>query len=370
LPVKPWHVDRFGGIQLKAKTWPKSDDPLLKRFATEPRLAEGKLPWLSLVLPGIVFVPISLVFSVLFVSSLISGQMNASVAMRGVMVIGALLFVGAAYPVSVIWRFRGRRYAVTKNAFLLLDEERVIVWPLEQISGVVMRRGLFSWQVKLSTRRAPRISVSADQASTLAKIFLSFGLPVDAPKQFEGAKGLELLTPDESILWSGRPGPFGLDPEERLLAIFGAIALGVCYALMYWVLHRIWGWNWPLASVPYRILSQLLWTFTVLILFAGPIYAILAGFGRWRDIVSALFGELAITNRRIVWLDPFDGHIRREIRLADISEAILIEKKYNRGWVNLAPAAEQDPSKDTDLFGLPRPEDAVAAINNAVGATS
>lgn len=167
--------------------------------------------------------------------------------------------------------------------------------------------------------------------------------PSDSPAR----TGLKL---GERIIWAGRPGLRSLTGSRALLLSLTVLAP----ALICWWLLAI-----PVGDFlgPKAIWGLLL----IGLLFGSIIPAILLArrvLGSW---VFDLLGNVAVTDRRIVWLSPMRGAAYREIAGASIIGAALVDRKGQRGWVSVTQQIGTDV-REHDLFGLPDPEEAVAAI--------
>lgn len=350
------------------RAWPKDDDPALQQHAAAPKLIEGRLLWLASALPGLIFAPIGLVTALaataIGLSQFDSGIMTGSrlgTTLIWLVVGGLFLYVGAAAPLAIIWRMRNRRFALTSDAFLLQMNEKTIVWPLQQIAGVTIEKAIVCWKVKLRTRSAPMLCVTADQALALCNQFRSLGLTVVAPDYFDGAGSDNVIPVTEPALWSGRLGFFGVSSETRIALIMGGLFLGAWCGVIIWWLMRMW--SWPNANEPAMAVGQVFASIMLLTILGGPFYLLFMAVSRWRMACVALFGEIVITARRIAWLDALDGHIVREIPLNAIASADVIEVRHGRAWVSLTPVEDGELDKDVDIHGVPRFDEAVALIN-------
>lgn len=198
--------------------------------------------------------------------------------------------------------------------------------------------------------RAVFIGAGAIFLVVLAMLFaggLRYAGSTPDPSGSPGGVGLKL---GEDVKWVGRPGWSSLTGARTfllLLTVLGPVLIG------WWILGTpIDGLLGPRGFWALLLIGLLFGSIVPAILFARRTL------GSW---VFDLLGRVAVTDRRIVWLSPVRGVVYREIAGDSIIGAALVDRDGQRGWVSVTQQVGADV-EEHDLFGLPDPEGAVAAI--------
>jgi hypothetical protein len=154
----------------------------------------------------------------------------------------------------------------------------------------------------------------------------------------------------ERVIWSARPGWRTLTGSRALVLSLTALAP----VLIGW-------WFWRILTGE-GVWPRAFWALLLIgLLFGWVIPAILVA---RRVLISWIFdslGSVAVTDRRIVWRSPVRDVVYREIAGDGIIGAALVDQVGQRGWVSVTQQVGADV-EEHDLFGLPDPEGAVAAI--------
>lgn len=163
------------------------------------------------------------------------------------------------------------------------------------------------------------------------------------------------LTPGERAVWRGRQGWRGVGIARPALAALAAVAP----VLLAWWLWRIW-------TAPDPLLLKLFWSAAATIVLGGPAAAALvAGRVPALRLARDLFGTTVVTDRRIAWLSPRRGRVYREIAAGDLVAAAFVEGGERRGWITVT-TRRAGRVAEIDLRGVPRPDDALAAITRLI----
>lgn len=166
--------------------------------------------------------------------------------------------------------------------------------------------------------------------------------PADAPVR-------DALEADERLLWQGEP---------RLRTLTWLRALLLSLGLTAPVLFARWIWLSYAGSD--KLVQKLFWAFLPT---AGLCFwilpALIMGAGPMKRWVMDVFGSVVVTDRRIAWLSPRRRNVYRQIDGEQLIAAMLVEPE--RGWVAVTRQRGRRVS-EIDLFGLPRPQEALTAI--------
>lgn len=162
------------------------------------------------------------------------------------------------------------------------------------------------------------------------------------------------LLPGELVRWSGRPGWRSFRGPR---AIGTLLVFGIPGLLAWWVWATLSGTG-PLSI---RLFFAMLpWT----LLFGSVIPGLISGSGVLYDWLRDVFGSVAITERRIVWLSPWRRRIYREIAGPEIVDAYIMGSG-RRGSMTVIRRNGGDV-ENVYLDGLPRPDAALAAVTPLV----
>lgn len=157
------------------------------------------------------------------------------------------------------------------------------------------------------------------------------------------------LEPGEAIAWKGRQGWYSIDRQRAWTTILAG-AGPTLYAFWLW---RIW-------SVSGLLVEKLFWTFFATVVLGGSVAVLLSA--EARTLLNDLFGSMTITDRRIAWYGP-RGELYRELRGTGIIGAAIVEGDARRAWITVT-YTHRDRVTEIDLFGVPRPAEALRAIGN------
>ncbi|APR54055.1 hypothetical protein CA223_03490 [Sphingomonas koreensis] len=167
------------------------------------------------------------------------------------------------------------------------------------------------------------------------------------PSGSHAAEGLKL---GERVVWTARPGWQTLTGSRALVLSLTALTP----VLIGW-------WFWRIVTGE-GVWPRAFWALLLIgLLFGSIVPAILLARRMLSNWVLDALGNVAVTDRRIVWLSPVRGAAYREIAGDSIIGAALVDRKGRRGWVSVTQQVGGDV-REHDLFGLPDPEQAVAAI--------
>lgn len=172
------------------------------------------------------------------------------------------------------------------------------------------------------------------------------------------------LAVGEAVRWSGRRGWHALD-STRLIMIGLAIPLLIPFLLaLRWVLSLALG-----AESRMGLVVQAGGMLILACLFVGPMaWFVLSRAPHFLDdLIVDMFGTLAVTDRRILFVGPL-GTIDREIPAERLISADLVEAgRAGRGHIALTLAGNRDGDLDiVELPGVPDAEAAAAAMSRLV----
>jgi hypothetical protein len=252
--------------------------------------------------------------------------------------------------------------AITRAAQLRyrLDAQAVEVWrrtrerrmEIAEIRALVVKPGIFGQQVLV--RRGPwggiAMLLRRRDADSLLAAFSALGIE-ESPA---GATGIDPLAPDEPVRWRGNLGLGTFDAGKAILAgalLIPPLLLGIA-------LWSIWDGN---RLVAFALLQSAF----VLLVFGGLVFLALVALGeRLRIWLFEALGTVLVTDRRIAWCAPRSGSIYRELALAELVDALIVEEKRERAWVALT-VRHRDDVRDEDLHGVPDAQGFLAALNLA-----
>lgn len=227
-----------------------------------------------------------------------------------------------------------------------------LTWALTTTGGTasVGFRGGHRIPISPELARAVFIGAGAIFLVVLAMLFaggLRYAARAPDPSGSPADAGLEL---GEHVKWVGRPGWSSLTGARAPLLLLTVLAPAlVCWWILGIPIEGLFG---PQAFGALLLIGLLFGSIVPAILLARRVLS------SW---VFDLFGKVAVTDRRIVWLSPMRGVAYREIAGDSIIGVALVDRKGERGWVSVTQQVGTDV-QEHDLFGLPDPEEAVAAI--------
>ncbi len=162
--------------------------------------------------------------------------------------------------------------------------------------------------------------------------------------------------PDEYIRWQGKQGWRSMTRTQ--LTAFGVAVLGLTgiLLLLWWIGGREID---PLLRV-------FLFVF-VLFVFSGPLaVALLHGPEAMQRLWYDLFGTMAVTDRRVIWIAPGTGGVYREIDGSDLISAGLVEGNDSRGWIALVERRGTSNVNEIDVHGVPQPMVALSVLHGLI----
>lgn len=159
----------------------------------------------------------------------------------------------------------------------------------------------------------------------------------------------------EPVRWSGRPGLHSLTWQRRLL-FTGIFPFVLIY--LYWL--------WSIWSGSSEWMVKLQFTAFATVPFSGLVlYVITYGIEAMREWARDATGLLVVTDRRIAWLHPWRSEVYRSIDATEIVDVVVVEQARRRGWIAVTVTTDGGVAP-VDLFGVPRPADAAAAVRRLV----
>lgn len=165
------------------------------------------------------------------------------------------------------------------------------------------------------------------------------------------------LMPGEVIRWQGKQGWRSM--TRGRLAAAGVALLGLVgiLLLLWWIGGRDID---PLLRV-------FLFVFA-LFTFAGPLgAALLHGPEAMQRLWYDLFGTMAVTDRRVIWIAPGTDDVYREIEGDDLIHAGLVEGDDARGWIALVERRGTGNVNEIDVHGVPQPMVALSVLHGLIG---
>jgi hypothetical protein len=222
-----------------------------------------------------------------------------------------------------------------------------------EIRSVAVHASLAWMRVRVgrSRRGGMEMRLRAEDATRLLAVLDSLGIEED---EIVAPIGIVALAPEEPVRWRGRAGLGSFDASRAIIAV----ALGLPPLIFALILHSIW-------SGGPDLLSGLVLSGVAFVLIGGPVLAAAAAFGAQFGIwFNDAFGTILVTDRRIAWRAALSDKIYREIALADLVDAVIVEQKGSRAWVGLTVRHRKDV-RDEDMRGVPDADGFIAALGLA-----
>ena len=350
------------------------DDPLAVELASEPALLtvrESRLAFLLSAAAPLFMLGLFLAawFAVLLVEPVAGGngfirilgrpvEMDPTAARVLMTALGVALGGGALWGVARTFGAVARgRVAVTTRALVATTRTHVVVLPFEAMGRAVAEPFLGAVRLRLRAPGAPTLTLSRPDAARVAAALRGAGVACEV---WDGLD-LSLLHPlatGEAVRWSGRPGWRSFDRLRLFLLVPAALPV---VAYLAWM-AAIW-------TGPGLLVMRLVWSMVATTLVGGTAFGVLAlGAGTAGDWLRDLVGVVVVTDRRLLWRMPLGGRVYREVEGAAILSADVVEGDGARGWVALRVAGSgarrgaDAAARDLDLWGLPDPDGAVAAL--------
>ena len=262
-----------------------------------------------------------------------------------------LLLLAVVVPILRPWqsRYRVDGLAVEQQAsgvihrIAIADIHRVAVdwrgaWHMVRIIG----RGGQRIRMLLGTREAMRV----------LGVLRGLGVRCGKFDAVEMPSGAVALAPGEPVRWRGRPGLASLDATRAIATI------GLCMPFAILVATLAWIWS----AHPSLILGLFCSAFVFNLFGYLALFLLSAFHERFRVWLYDAFGTLVVTDRRIAWRALGSGAVYRDLPLAELVEANIVERIGRRAWVTLLIRAEGGV-RDMDLRGVPDADSFVAALN-------
>jgi hypothetical protein len=160
----------------------------------------------------------------------------------------------------------------------------------------------------------------------------------------------ERLALGEPVRWTGRP----LWRSFRGPRVVGVALAVLVPALLLW-------WTWRIWTSDNLLIAKLFFTlFPAFFMFTSVIPILINTSDMLGDCWRDVFGTVAITDRRIVWLTPFRREVYRQIAGRAIVEAHVSPPGATRGTLTLMKRNDED-IEYAYIDGLPDPDRALDA---------
>lgn len=198
---------------------------------------------------------------------------------------------------------------------------------------------LWYMQVGAAAILLPAIGLLAWRLTFGLYLFSIAGRPVSIDLSLEAG---------ETIRWEGRQGVRALGRLHWTGVALTAAVAALC-SLSLWR-------SWSTADSPGE---GMFGTSMVLMLGGFSVIGVVVMYGG--DVVRLALDRMAVTDRRIIWTDG-KGRIGRELWGSELIGAGIVEGDERRGWV-MVTARRGRRVRELDLHGVPRPQEAVAAID-------
>ncbi len=304
----------------------------------------------------------------------LAGDIPPDVAARGVG------FATAAILLLHLFRF-ARGVLGARRAFAFLTDRRLVLVtgrkarsvPLPNVARAEANRHHYGSSLAFELRGEQRrpgarpAVFGLSNVDTALAALEALGIAADdlrSPPEDSTEKPPPLAS-GERIRWSGRRGWHAADRSRLIL-----IALGL--PLLLPLLFALW-WAWSIAFADRADLGDYVLAGMIVIaacLFVGPMaWGILRlGAPFLGDLLVDMFGTLAVTDRRILFVGPLGGEIDRDIKAARVVAADLVEEgSSGRGHIAVTLAGNEEGEVEIlDLFGVPDAAAAAAAIARLV----
>lgn len=82
----------------------------------------------------------------------------------------------------------------------------------------------------------------------------------------------------------------------------------------------------------------------------------------WYD----LFGTMAVTDRRVIWIALGTGGVYREVNGDDLIHAGLVEGDDALGWIALVERRGTSNVNEIDVHGVPQPMVALSVLHDLI----
>ncbi|HYJ83834.1 MAG TPA: hypothetical protein VEW26_13450 [Allosphingosinicella sp.] len=262
-------------------------------------------------------------------------------------------------------------FALTPGRLVVKSGRRRLAFPITDIHYAVVRgpegrRALaFKTLRGESGRSGPRPTLfGVANADCAIEVLEGLGIAVrDERPDLEGPEsGPAPIRPGETIRWSGRRG-FGAAGANRKLMLGAAVPLTLPFI---WAVWFAWskGNSMDTTFAKFSAGGAIL---LVACIYLGPMAWLVFGHAPafLGDLYVDIFGRLAVTDRRILFIAPLTGAVHRDIPAERIIEALLVDiDQRGRGYISLTLKGEEEGGKDeiVDLYSVPDPDNALDAI--------
>jgi len=257
-----------------------------------------------------------------------------------------------------IWLAYRRRYILTNDGLIYRKQGQVVCLRPGELSPARFEQTQLGPRVHFGVGDVGILSfrISRTQARKLASALRTIGVAADDTALRAAGKPTD-LGPTEAILWKGRQGLRAISPTRRI-ALAGAGVIFFSYG-SYTVHAMATASDWVSALIRLGMIALLGGTSVVAMIIYG-----------WQPFIEMIFdclGNLIITRRRLVWITPITQRIYREIPRDVVLDTFIVERIGQRAWISLRTAHDKEDNEIIDIFGVPRADDAVAAIRNMCG---
>jgi hypothetical protein len=164
------------------------------------------------------------------------------------------------------------------------------------------------------------------------------------------------LDAGETVLWHGKQG----------WRSFGVARVAVT-AVVIIVPALLLKWMWSIAAGADILGIKLFWLmFPGFILFSYVVPAIVFSSDALKGWMCEVFGSVAITRARIVWLTPITRRIYRAVAAADVVDACVTDSDGKHGSLTIIKRRGKSNVDNVYLDGLCEPERALAAVQSLI----
>lgn len=265
-------------------------------------------------------------------------------------------------------------WAITPRRLIVRLGRRRADFPLDRadraVVGGVHGRTTLALETRGDGSRGSRARPSlfgVVNADAAIEVLERLGVRVsDERPDLEGPdSGPSPIAPGESIRWSGRRG-FGAAGADRRLMLGMAVPMALPFL---WAVWFAWSKSKATDTLLGKIGSGGIILFVACI-YLGPMAWVVFGHAPafLGDLYVEIFGRLAVSDRRILFIAPLTGVVHRDIPADRLIEAFLIDvDDRGRGYISLTLKGESGEKDETmDLYSVPDPENAIDSISRLI----
>ncbi|HEX8126774.1 MAG TPA: hypothetical protein VF548_14460 [Allosphingosinicella sp.] len=261
---------------------------------------------------------------------------------------------------------------LTTRRFVLRAGRRPIAVPLAAVERAVANgprhRAALHFKILKSAGASAGLYPTlfgVGNADSAVEVLQRLGIPARDERWEEVEEAPRSLEAGETVLWSARRGVRAVGAERLMMAAFCVPAPFPLFIALWFIWSGADDTDSPgltlfaclfATMIAAAILGPMAWF---------PLSRALPFFGTW--VVDA-FGTLAVTDRRILFLAPLSGAIDREVAAERLDTvAVVASDESGRGHISLTLKPESGEKYEyMDLFSVPDPDNAVAAINRLI----